>query len=404
LKTKQSQFEMSTIAHLFQNAAERARMGKNAVQNSANYAKQGWTQNDWASPHLAPYGLPQVPVWTQDKRLSRGPQGAGFGGALTPEDIRRVLDVRIRSLKDAREDAEKRGIKILSGPSTAPTTAALARQEASVLSLQETLASLTRLLESGLASSKLLEKSTDLLDGVARLAPVLTPEESGELAAGIRDAADEAEAQYSEMSAEEAQTKAGRVKEATTKLLRDILTVLESGVAGPPQNRAARVKESRREIARRPGREAKARRAEDRQARADAEAEIAEARARAAAAAADEDAVEAAERADAAAAAARGPGVAAPGVRRARAAANVGPSPARTAAARRRANAERAADEAARALPPLYPAKGTQPYRTLVDVAFKTAGRDALQNLVEVYRIPVEPASTKAAMRAALLQ
>jgi hypothetical protein len=128
------------------------------------------------------------------RRERSTPKGAE-GGALTKADVQHFLTVPINKLREAADSAKERGVAIPRSQSSAQTVAAEAAAEEGAFTLHETLATLSRLLESGIASSKILERSQDVLAGVARLADKLSAKDSQELAQGIEDAADEAESQ-----------------------------------------------------------------------------------------------------------------------------------------------------------------------------------------------------------------
>jgi colicin import membrane protein len=289
--------------------------------------------------------------------------------------------------------------------------AAEAAAEEGAFTLHETLATLSRLLESGIASSKILERSQDVLAGVARLADKLSAKDSQELAQGIEDAADEAESQYNDLSADERRSKAGRVKEATAKLLKDALSVLMSGKEGPQQDRAARVREARRDVARRPG--ANSRRIRDERnaaaaARAAAEPPVDAAAAARAIAAAERDraAADAAAEAEAAARAEAERAAVERARRGRRGAAPEGqlppgsPALERARAAREAADARAAEAEAAAAeflLPRRMPAAHTEPYRDLVRRANEQSGLTSLRAIARAYGIVLPQHSTKAA-------
>lgn len=405
-----------------QNARERARMDRDAGRIANAYGQQGVTQQDLRDPHLSGFGYPGAPLVQWDKRIHvTHSDDAAEGGALSRQQVDHFLNLRINSLRQARESAAERGVTIERGPSTAPTKAAVERLATQTLSVQETLAALARLLESGLASAKLLERSQELLAGVARLAPKLSSDEAAALAAGIEDAAEEAEAQYDELTEQQARSKAGQIKESTAKLLRDTLAVLQSGVAGPEQDRAARVREARKEAAKRPGADSKRRREElarigaadrarDAAAAAAAEArraaaEAAVPRARDAAAAAmaaeREDAARiAAARAEAARIAAeRAAAAAAPRRRPRREPSAPRASPAVRA---RREQAQRALEEAeaeaaaARefVMPDRLPAIATDRYRALVRKA-NDANFAALRDLARAYHVTLPAGTTQ---------
>ena len=413
---------MSTIQQLESACRDRAEQARNSARNVAAYANQGFTQGDFRSPHLQGFGTPNAPQITQDIAvLQRNGGGGPEGGALSQGDVNHFLTIKIQKLKQGEEDNARRGVKKFVPPALAAAATAAAT-EADTMDLQETLSQLQRLLESGIASGKLLEKGSDLLSGVAKLAAVLSSAEAADLAQGIRDAAQEAEASFLDLDPVQARSKNGQLKEATAKLLWDTLSVLEAGVPGPSQDRAARVAEQRRIVARRPGRDTKRRRDELREALAAdqalrapeaaaaiAEVQNAEQRVRRAR---DEEAAQ--EEADRARAIREARAEAAEARRRGR----VGPavpvigripaSPAlnRLTAQRRRAEAE--ADEAAdRAapfdLPARLPARGTEPFRRLVQRAFDTPRVAALRALADAYAVHLMRNPTKEAIRAALL-
>jgi hypothetical protein len=419
-KTKTLNFEMATIQQLESACRDRAEQARNSARDVAAYANQGFTQGDWRSPHLQGFGTPNAPQITQDIAvLQRNGGGAPEGGALSQKDVNHFLTIKIQKLKQGEEENARRGVKKFVPPALAAAATAAAT-EADTMDLQETLSQLQRLLESGIASGKLLEKGSDLLSGVAKLAAVLSPAEAADLAQGIRDAAQEAEASFLDLDPAAARSKNGQLKEATSKLLWDTLSVLEAGVPGPSQDRAARVAEQRRIVARRPGRDTKRRRDELREALAAdaavrapeaaaaiAEAQHAEQRVRHAR---DEEAAqEVADRARAvreARAAAQRRGRAA-GVGPATPIGRVPASPLlqRLTAQRQRAedDAEAAADRAAPFDLPRLPARGTEPFRRLVQHAFDTPRVAALRALADAYGVHIMRNPTKEGLRAALL-
>lgn len=391
--------QQSAIGRLFQEARERARTVENAAKIAAHYQSQGATQQDLMSPHISMIGFtgaPQTQTQTQ-----------GEGGAFSAKDVHHFLDVRINALNRFKED--KRKGRVFTGEANKPTEA---------IELDEDQAQLQRLLESGVVSGKLLERSHELMQRIAVHAATLSDDERAMIRTDLEDAADQAHDQYTLLSAEQARSKQGSVLQALEKQLRDTIEILDAAGEGRVEDRQARVREARRRAARRPGADAKRRRRENREAAA-AEAALRLPEEEAAVDALDRArnrvavtraAEEAQLRADAAAAAA-----AARGGPRRRGAADVGPallplarSPAlqRAEGARRRAEQEVEAAEddlAPYFIPNRLPARGTDPYRDLVSRAFAQPRLAALREVARAYDVRVPANPTKAGLRALLL-
>ena len=301
------------------------------------------------------------------------------GGAIPQQDVNHYLTIRIDSLKDAQKYNEEHNVRAFK----APTEKQASEEEA--LSLDETLASLQRLIEGGVPSGKLIERSEALLEGVSKLAAELSAPDLEVLAQGISDAADETEAQYNSLSEEESISKVGQIKEVTAKLLRDALSVLRAGEPGVGPGREARVIAKRREIAQRPGTETKKVRE---QKRADLAATQAIRDSEVRAAQAEVDAQQGVVDAL----------LAAPVPRRGRAAA--------AAQAIRDAEATLRAKQEALArlfVPEGRPARGTAPYRALVERAYAEPYVGALREVARAYHVNLGTARSKDVIRRLLL-
>ncbi len=275
-------------ARLLVLAGEHARTVHNAVKIAQEYSQQGAGQQDWRAPHLALFGLPNVPVITRDKRITQRQHARGGsnsdsdaeGGALPLNFIRHVLDVRINSIKNGQinRDAQLETRRLAS---------ANVPQPAVVLSLQERIAEISRVLESGLPGSKLIEKANALIPAISLAAPTLSREDAELLLDDMRNISAEADDRLASGTLD---AKAAAVLQTVSKQFHDIERVLNVALGySSAQEKATQVAEARGTIARRPGADLRKRRIERQgaraQAQADADAELARARAEAVAAA-----------------------------------------------------------------------------------------------------------------------
>ena len=351
------------------------------------------TQQDWRAPHIGPscLSLPAVPQIVTDKvliqRTHKNPQNQS-GGFLPSQDVNHFLTVRINSIKDAVIDRtalrKGRELVLANGP----------KQE-EALNLHEQVSHIARMLESGVISGKLLERTALLMASLAKAAPTLDKSDATALASEIADTADEADAKLESSAVD---SKGAFVLQALIKQLRDLQSLLESALGfGSQADKRAQISQARARIAKRPVADAKARRDENKRALEDAENE----RVAAAQAARDEEAQAAQE--VAAQEAVEGPQPPPPvrrGARDARSPAVRGLIARQHNAQRRREEAEAAVAEVHRQ--PRLPARGTDRYRELVQAAFTAPGNERLRELCTVYNVhPI--GATKASARAALL-
>ena len=379
------------IEKLQQIVKERERMRANAARLQQQLTL---TQQDWRAPHIGPscLSLPAVPQIVTDRRTlgahrtHKNPQNQS-GGFLPSQDVNHFLTVRINSIKDAVIDRtalrKGRELVLANGP----------KQE-EALNLHEQVSHIARMLESGVISGKLLERTALLMASLAKAAPTLDKSDATALASEIADTADEADAKLESSAVD---SKGAFVLQALIKQLRDLQSLLESALGfGSQADKRAQISQARARIAKRPVADAKARRDENKRALEDAENE----RVAAAQAARDEEAQAAQELAAQEAREGPQPPPVRPGARDVR-------SPTMKGLAKRQHNAQRRREEAEAAVAevhrqPRLPARGTDRYRELVQAAFTAPGNERLRELCTVYNVhPI--GATKASARAALL-